>query len=122
MLDRDDRILLYLAWVQDGGVELTQHVLDLPPHGQEDKDQPVNNQDRPEDGQVEDFAPAAQEAEHDCSGGRVPELELGQSTHKRLELVRGLCGQRGRRAAFFHVGVGLKRGIEFGGDEGQEKI
>lgn len=36
---------------------LTQHVLDLAAHGQDNKNQPVNDQDRPEDGQVENLAP-----------------------------------------------------------------
>jgi len=36
---------------------LTQHVLDLAAHGQNNKNQPVDDQNRPEDGQVENLAP-----------------------------------------------------------------
>jgi hypothetical protein len=36
---------------------LTQHVLDLAAHGQDDKNQPVDDQNRPEDRQVENLAP-----------------------------------------------------------------
>ena len=36
---------------------LTQHVLDLAAHGQNNENQPVDDQDRPEDGKVENLAP-----------------------------------------------------------------
>jgi len=85
--------------------ELTQHVLNLPPHGQHDENEPVENQHGPEDGQVEDLAPRATERQHDGARRRVPELELGQPAHEWLELFVRLGGQV--RAAFFHAFVGF---------------
>ena len=50
----------------------------------------------------------------------MPELELRQSTHERLEFLIGLCGEGG--GGVFHVGVGFEGGVEFGGDEGEEEV
>ena len=105
-------------------IPVLDHTLDLPPHGQEDQDQPVNYKNGPEDGQVEDLAPAAGEGDADGAGRRVPELELGQAAHKGLELLIALGGERrcARRHAVLHIRVRLKAGVEFGRDEGQEEV
>lgn len=105
-------------------IPVLDHTLDLPPHGQEDQDQPVNDKNGPEDGQVEDLAPAAGESNADGAGRRVPELELGQAAHKGLELLIALGGERrcARRHAVLHIRVRLKAGVEFGRDEGQEEV
>lgn len=62
---------------------------------QGEKNQPVHNQNRPEDGQVEDLKPTADEADGDSSGCRMPELELRQPSDKRSELIILLRGQSG---------------------------
>ena len=88
-------------------IPVLDHTLDLPPHGQEDQDQPVNDKNGPEDGQVENLAPATGKSNADGAGGRVPELELGQAAHEGLELLIALGGERrgACRHAVFHVGV-----------------
>lgn len=100
------------------------HTLNLPPHRQEHEDQPVHHQHRPEHWQVENLAPTAQEAQSHSPCRRMPEFELGESAHKRLELLVVLRGKRGltRRHAVFHIGVCVKGGIEFGGDECKEEV
>ena len=70
---------------------LTQHMLDLPPHGQNNQNEPVENKHWPKDRQIEDLAPRTEESQHDGACGRVPELELGQSAHKGLEFFIRLC-------------------------------
>jgi hypothetical protein len=60
---------------------------------QREQDQPVHDEDGPEDWQVEDFEPAADEADHNGACGSVPELELGQSSDKRSELLVLFCWQ-----------------------------
>ena len=105
-------------------IPVLDHTLDLPPHGQEHQDQPVHHQNGPEDGQVEDLAPAAEESNADGASGRVPELELGETAHEGLELLIALGGERrcARRHAVLHIRVRLKAGVEFGRDEGQEEV
>jgi hypothetical protein len=105
-------------------IPVLDHTLDLPPHGQEDQDQPVHDKDGPEDRQVEDLAPAAGESNADGAGRRVPELKLGKAADERLELLVALGGERRctRRHAVFHVRVRLEAGVEFGRDEGQEEV
>ena len=92
---------------QSHDIPVLDHALDLPPHGQEHQDQPVHHQNGPEDGQVEDLAPAAEESNADGAGGRVPELELGEAAHEGLELLVALGGERRGACghAIFHVGV-----------------
>jgi hypothetical protein len=105
-------------------IPVLNHTLDLPPHGQEDQDQPVNDKNGPEDGQVEDLAPAAGKGNADGAGRRVPELELGQAADKGLELLVALGGERrcARWHAVLHVRVRLEAGVEFGRDEGEEEV
>ena len=105
-------------------IPVLNHALDLPPHGQEHQDQPVHHQNRPEDGQVEDLAPAAGESNADGAGGRVPELELGETAHERLELFVALGGERRGACghAVLHVGVRFEGRVEFGRDEGEEEV
>lgn len=76
-------------------IPVLDHTLDLPPHGQKHQNQPVHHQHRPEDGQVEDLAPAARERNADGAGSGVPEFEFGKAAHERLELLVALGGQRG---------------------------
>lgn len=51
----------------------------------------------------------------------MPELELGKTAHKRLELIGRLCGKVST-TAFFHVLGGLETGIKLGRDEGEEEV
>lgn len=88
---------------------------------QGEQDQPVHNQDRPEDGQVEDLKPAAYETRRDGLGGRVPELELGKPADKRLELILLFCREPAG-VAVFHAFIGFERGIEFGREESEEQV
>ena len=89
--------------------------------GQAEQNQPVHNQDGPEDGQVEDFKPTAEEANGNRLCGRVPELKLWQSADKRSELLVFFCGQT-RGVAIFHALILFKRRVEFGREEGEEKV
>jgi len=88
---------------------------------QSEQNQPVHHQHRPEDRQIEDLEPAAEEADGDRLGGRVPELELWQPADKRPELLVLFCGESAR-VAVFHSFVLFERGVEFGGEEGEEEI
>lgn len=90
--------------------------------GQEEEDEPVHDQDGPEDGDVEQLEPAAGEADGDGARGPVPELELGQPADEGLELVVVLDGEPARRAVLHvlvHLVVG---GVELGGEEGEEEV
>lgn len=62
-------------------------MLYLPPHGQDDQNDPVNDQDGPEHGQIKDLAPTARKRQTHCPGGRMPELEFRQTAHKGLEFL-----------------------------------
>jgi hypothetical protein len=73
-------------------IPVLNHTLNLPPHRQKHQNQPVNNQHRPEDGQVEDLAPAAQESNANGARGGVPELELREAAHEGLEFLVALGG------------------------------
>lgn len=100
---------------------LTQHVLDLAAHGQDNKDQPVDDQNRPEDRQVENLAPRTQETNDDGASSGVPELELGETAHEWLELVGRLGGKISART-LLHVLGGLETGVELGRNECEEKV
>lgn len=85
--------------------------------GQRKQNKPVHDQNRPEDGDIKDREPAAHEANGDGAGGRVPELELGQTADKRPELVVLLGGEGGSGAglAVFYAFILGEGGVEFGG-------
>lgn len=103
-------------------VAVLDHVLDLLAHGQEEKDEPVHNQDGPENWHVENLEPTAGEADDNGSGGPVPELKLRKSADKGLELLIGL-GRQGAYRAILHIIVGLfVGGVEFGLQESKEQV
>ncbi|KAI6755111.1 hypothetical protein HG531_004217 [Fusarium graminearum] len=88
----------------------------------EEKDEPVHNQDGPENWHVENLEPTAGEADDNGSGGPVPELKLGKSADEGLELLIGL-GRQGAYRAILHIIVGLfVGGIEFGLQESKEQV
>lgn len=54
----------------------------------------------------------------------MPELELGETAHERLELFVALGGQRRGACghAVLHVSVRFEGRVEFGRDEGEEEV
>jgi hypothetical protein len=74
----------------EGDVAVLDHVLDLLAHGQEEKDEPVHDQNGPENWHVEDLEPTTGKADDNGAGGPVPELELGKSADEGLEFLVGL--------------------------------
>jgi hypothetical protein len=118
------RTVLGVVLLADGkrDVAILDHVLDLLAHGQEEEDEPVHNQDRPENWHVKDLEPTAGEADDDGSGGPVPKLELGKSADEGLELLIAL-GRQSAYRAILHIIVGLFIGrIEFGLQESKEQV
>jgi hypothetical protein len=98
-------LVLRPLWIASPGCSLTR---------QTEQNQPVHHQDGPEDGQVEDLEPTAEEANRDSLGRRVPELELWQPAHERSELLVLFCGESAG-VAVFHALILLERGVEFRG-------
>lgn len=92
--------------------------------GQDKQDDPVDHKDGPEDGNVEDREPTAHEADGDGAGGRVPELELGQTADEGPELVILLGGKAGRSAGVtvLHTLILCERGVELGCQESEEQV
>lgn len=62
---------------------------------QDKQDDPVHDQDGPEDRDVEDREPTAHKANGDGASGRVPELKLGQAADERAELLVPLGREAG---------------------------
>lgn len=61
--------------------------------GQSKQDQPINDQDGPKDGDIEELEPSADEADDERSRGRIPELKLRQASNERSELLILLGGK-----------------------------
>lgn len=89
--------------------------------GQAEEDQPVHNKNRPEDRQVEDLEPAAEEADGNSLGRRVPKLELWEAAHKGPELLV-LLGGEATCVSVLHTLILLQRGVELGRQEGEEQV
>lgn len=90
--------------------------------GENEEDDPVHDQDRPEDGDVEDLEPAAYETDQDGAGSSVPELELGQAADERPELFVLLSWQRANGAVLHLAVYRLIGRVELGLEEGEEEI
>lgn len=89
---------------------------------QDKEDDPVHDQNGPEDGHVEELEPGAEKRDDDGPRGPVPELELGQAADKGLELFV-LPGGEGTDGAVLHVIVGGFVGrVELGLQEGEEQV
>lgn len=86
-------------------------------HKQNDE---VNNQHRPEHGNVEDGQPGTDETNGNGTGGRVPELELRQAADEGSELLVLLGGEAGGALTILETLVLSEGRIEFGGQEGKE--
>jgi hypothetical protein len=65
---------------------------------QRKQNNPIHNKHRPEDGDIEDLEPGAEEGNHNGASRIMPELELRQAANEGAELVVLARGQ-GRRAA-----------------------
>ena len=85
------------------------------------QDQPVHNQHRPENWQIKNLKPAAEEANSNRPGGGVPELELRQPPDKRPELLIFFCGKP-RGISVLHALILFQRGVEFRGEKSEEEI
>lgn len=90
---------------------------------QHKENDPVNNQDRPEDGDIEDSEPGADEANGDGASGRVPKLELWQTADERPELLI-LLGREagGTRITVLETLVLGEGGVELGSQESEEEV
>lgn len=89
---------------------------------QDKQDNPVDDQDGPEDRDIKNSEPRAQEADGDGPGGRVPELELGEATDEGPELVVLLGGQAGGGVTVFQALVLRERRVELGLQEKKEEV
>lgn len=83
---------------------------------------PVDHQDGPEHGDVEDSEPAADKGNGNGAGGGVPELELRQTADERTELVVLLGGQAGGGVAVLQTLVLREGGVELGLQEEEEEV
>ena len=72
---------------------MLDHVANLSLHGDEEQSDEVHDENRPEDGYVEDLEAGADERDDERLECGVPELELGQTAHERPELFVGLGRQ-----------------------------
>lgn len=90
--------------------------------GQGEEDEPVDDEYGPEDGNVEDDEPGAEEADGNGAGGGEPELELGQAADEGAELLVLLGGQAAGGAVLHVVVSGLIGGVELGLEEGEEEV
>lgn len=97
-------------------------MLNLATHRQDEEDDPVYNQDGPEDWDIEHGEPAAYEADGDGAGGRVPELEFGETADEGPELVVRFAGEAGAGIAVFETLILGEGRVEFGSQEGEEQV
>jgi len=95
-------------------IPVLDHVPDLPPHRHEKERAEVDEQDRPEDGHVEQREQRGDEREPDAARARPPELEFGQPALEGAELVGALGGEGGP----LELGVDL---LGFGGGGGEKR-
>lgn len=118
------RVVLAVALLANGkgDVAVLDHVLNLLSHRQNKEDQPVHDQNGPEDGHVEDLEEGAEEGDGDCARGPVPEFELGEAADEGLELLV-LLGRESADGAVLHLIVeGVVGRIELGLKEGEEEV
>lgn len=90
--------------------------------GQHKEHHPVNDQDGPEDRDVENREPTADEADEDGAGGGVPELELGQTADEGAELVVLLGRQAGGGVPVLKALILREGGVELGLQEEEEEV
>lgn len=85
------------------------------------QNQPINHQHRPENGNIKDCEPSAQEADGDGPRARVPELELRKTPDEGPELLV-LSRRQSACGAVLHAFVLFDGGVEFGLEEGEEEV
>lgn len=89
---------------------------------QDKEDDPVHDQYWPEDGNVEDLEPGAEEGDADGAGSTVPELEFWETSDEGSELFVTL-GRETTSAAILHLVVEhIAGGVKLGGQEGEEHV
>ena len=81
---------------------------------EEEQHHPVNKQDWPEDRDVEDLKPAAEESDSDGTSGPVPKLEFGQASNEGPELLILSCGESPDRPVLHLVVERIAGGVELG--------
>lgn len=103
-------------------VAVLDHVLNLLAHGQDEKDNPVHDENGPENRHVEDLKPCADKGDDDGTSCPVPKLELGKSADKRLELFVAFCGKSADASVFHVILEVIVGGVKLGLQEGEEEI
>lgn len=89
---------------------------------QDKENQPVHDQDGPENRHVEDGEPGADKGNANGSGCPVPELEFRKTSDERLEFFVSVGWEGANRAIFHLVIQSVARRVEFRLEEGQEKV
>lgn len=90
--------------------------------GQDKEDEPVHDKDGPEDGDVEDVEPAADERNDDGSSCLVPELELGEAADEWPEFFVLLGRQTARGPVFHFIVENVVGGVKLGLQEGEKQV
>lgn len=91
------------------------------PTRQNEKNNPVHDQHRPEHRDIKEGDPRAHEGNQDRPRGRVPELELGETADEGTELVVLLGGET-RVITIFQAFVLRKGRVELGLQEKEEEV
>lgn len=90
--------------------------------GEDEQHKPVHQENGPENRDVEDLEPAAHEGDGDGASGRVPELELGETSDEGPELLV-LLGRESANSSILHIVVErIVRGVKLGLEEGEEEV
>lgn len=98
--------------------------LDLSLHCDAEQSDEVHDEDRPENGDVEEIEECADTSDDGRFGGRIPELELWQPPDEGPELVAlagGECHPFVRLGLFCGLELG-HGGVDFGRQEGQQEV
>lgn len=101
---------------RDRHILVLDHVLYLSSQGHDEQREEVEDEDRPEDGDVEDAEKGRAPCEEEPAGDRVPALELGESPDKWLEL--GRVAGRGRELRLYDAYGNVRRDVRVGACEG----
>jgi hypothetical protein len=90
--------------------------------GQDEKDNPVHDENGPENGHVEDLKPCAEKGNDNGASGPVPKLELGQSADEGFEFFVAFRGKRADVSVFHVILEVIVGGVKLGLEEGEEEI
>lgn len=89
---------------------------------QDEENEPVHDQHRPEDRDVEDIEPAAGERDGDSASSLIPELELGQPADEWSKLLVLLGGETASGPILHLIIENIVRRVELGLQESEEQI